>query len=147
MRLVTGGMLAIVLGLGLLGGGCELFQPKKTGPLVADAHSPVADVPVPTGFTRTSESTSKQNPSNSIRFVNHKYKGSDGVLPVVSFYKEQLPKFKWAAPEIQEMGKEVTLTTTNDRKEVCTVTVTASAWGGSVIHITINPAGQVGGGN
>src|SRR6185436_16684900 len=89
---------------------CELFNKNTNAPLVADTHSPVTDAPVPAGFTMRKESTSKVVPGNSLRFVDHSYSGEDAVLPVVNFYKEQMPEKGWTLlDQTQPSGREVVL--------------------------------------
>src|SRR4051794_20200154 len=40
--------------------GCEMFNGSSVGPLVPDARSPVADVPMPAGFSMGDDSSSQQ---------------------------------------------------------------------------------------
>jgi hypothetical protein len=111
---------------------------KHTGPLIADARSPISDVPVPAGFSMADNSTSRVVPANSLRVVDHYYKGSDDILSVVEFYRTQLPKHDWVVSEqSQTPGKEVTLHVTK-RTEQCYVTVTKKTFD-TQIRIRIDP--------
>jgi hypothetical protein len=111
--------LCVVLALG----GCGLFNAKSSGPLIADARSPIVDVPVPAGFAMSDESTSKVIPGGGLRVVNHRYVGYEDVLPVVEFYKQTMPTKGWVlADQNQQPGQEVILHYTK-KSEECNVTV------------------------
>lgn len=118
-------------------GGCGLFN-NSTGPLIVDAKSPISDVPVPAGFTMGDESSSKVISGSSLRLVDHRYKGGDDLLPVVTFYKEQMPGKEWVfVDQNQPNGREITLHYTK-RNEDCHVTVTKRLLD-TVIRIKIDP--------
>src|SRR5437016_14474832 len=118
-------------------GGCGLFN-SNTGPLIADTRSPISDVPVPAGFTMTDDSSSKVITGSSLRVVDHGYKGSDDLLPVVTFYKEQMPKKDWTfVDQTQVSGKELTLHFTK-RSEDCHITVRERMLG-TLIRVKIDP--------
>jgi hypothetical protein len=123
MRVFPMMMLCAALALG----GCDAFESHPSGPLVADVRSPITDVPVPAGFTMAPESNSTV--SGGQRTVNHKYTGSDQVLPVASFYKDEMPKRGWKLEGTEQpSGKEVVLHFSKEKAakpEGCTVTVTA----------------------
>jgi hypothetical protein len=107
--------------------------------LIPSITSPIADVPVPAGFSMTSNSTSQVIPSSGLRFVDHQYKGDDDVLPVVRFYRDQLPQRGWTLVDQSQLHKEITLHFTKNN-ENCAVTV----WPGTLdthIRIKIDPAG------
>lgn len=122
---------------GLFGGGRD-----KDAPLIAAANSPIADVPVPAGFTMTSDSTSKVVPGNQIRFVDHRYKGSDDVLPVVKFYREQMPEKGWKwEDQNQSRGTEMALHFTKNSED-CQITITPGTLGRTYIRVKIDPVGR-----
>jgi len=125
--------------------GCNLFGPPKdkNAPLIPAANAPIADVPLPAGFTMvTSDSTSKVIPGNKIRFVDHHYKGEDDVLPVVKFYREQMPERGWnLVDQNQAKGNEVSLHYTKNSED-CYVTINPSGFGFTYIRIRIDPMGR-----
>src|SRR4051794_24757129 len=97
MRLLR---VAPVLLVAMLGG-CGLFNDSRDGAaLIVDAKSPISDVPVPAGFSMEDESSSKVITGSSLRIVDHRYKGGDDLMPVVAFYKTQLPLKEWAFVEM-----------------------------------------------
>src|ERR1051325_4894181 len=106
MRLLKISPLLAVLALG----GCGLFGQKNDAPLIPDARSPISDVPIPAGFTMMDDSSSKVITGSSLRVVDHGYKGSDDLLPVVTFYKNVMPGKDWTfVDQTQVSGKEITL--------------------------------------
>jgi hypothetical protein len=113
----------------------------KSGPLISAPNSPIADVPVPAGFTMTSDSTSRVVPGSALRYVDHRYKGSDDVLPVVKFYRDHLPERGWNwVDQNQSKGNEVTLHYAKG-KEDCVITVSPRGfptWG-TLIRVKIDP--------
>ena len=129
-------MILALSGAGGLGG-CGLFN-SNTGPLIVDTRSPISDVPVPAGFAMTDDSSSKVITSSSLRVVDHGYKGSDDLLPVVTFYKEQIPKKDWNfIDQTQVSGKEITLHFTK-RSEDCHITVRERVLD-TMIRVKIDP--------
>src|SRR5689334_19384523 len=76
----------------------------SNGPLVRDVFSPITDVPVPVGFSVAGDS--RADVGGGQRVVDQRYTGSDHVLPVVSFYKEQMPKFDWKLENIEEVSSK-----------------------------------------
>jgi hypothetical protein len=133
-------LAALAVSLALAG--CNLSSHSNPdAPLIADSHSPIADVPIPAGFTMTSESTSKVVNADQIRFVDHHYKGSDDPLPVVKFYKEQMPTQGWTwIDQTQPPGKEVTLHFTK-KTEDCFITVSKGTLD-THIRVKIDPASR-----
>jgi hypothetical protein len=122
---------------------CSLFQQRdKNAPLIAAPNSPIADVPVPAGFVMTADSTSKVVPGNALRFVDHRYKGDDDVLPVVRFYRDHMQEKGWTwVDQNQSRGSEMTLHY-NKKGEDCTVTITPGSLGRTYIRVKIDPAGR-----
>ncbi len=111
---------------------------KNPGPLIPDAKSPVSDLPVPAGFSMADNSTSKVVPGSSLRIVDHRYQGGDELLPVITFYKAELPKHDWTlVDQTQTSAKEITLRFTKKSEEAF-VTVTQKTFN-TEIHIRINP--------
>jgi hypothetical protein len=108
--------------------------------LIPSLASPVADVPIPAGFVMTGASTSQVVPSSGLRFVDHQYKGGDDVLPVVRFYREQLPAKGWNLIDQNQLHHEVTLRFTKNNEDAI-ITV----WPGTLdthIRVRIDPAGR-----
>jgi hypothetical protein len=62
--------------------------------LIAVAKPPVADLPVPMGFT-LDEGNSRSNDSGVARFVDHLYTGSASKFAVSRFYKKAMVARKW----------------------------------------------------
>jgi hypothetical protein len=114
---------------------------NKNAPLVAATNAPIADVPVPAGFTMTPDSTSKVVPGNNLRFVDHRYKGSDDAMPVAKFYRDQLPQQGWTwVDQNQARGGEISLHFTK-KNEDCFITVTPGTWD-TYVRIRIDPVGR-----
>ena len=119
-------------------GGCGLFGGGGNKPLIADSRSPILDAPVPAGFTMSDDSTSKVIPGSGLRLVNHRYTGIDDLMPVVNFYKDQMPQKEWVfLDQNQPMGKEIVVHFTKKGEE-CYVTVTKRLFDTS-IGIRIDP--------
>lgn len=109
-------------------------------PLIVSASSPVADVPIPAGFYMTSESRSSLTPGTNLRFVDHFYKGTDGFMPVVNFYRQQLPEKGWTINTQQQSGDNVVLTCTKASE-----TLVLTIWEGTRhthVHANIVPSAR-----
>jgi hypothetical protein len=109
--------------------------------LIPSITSPIADVPIPAGFVMAGgKSTSQVVPSSGLRFVDHEYKGGDDVLPVVRFYRDQLPTRGWTLIDQNQLHHEVTLRFTKNNEDAI-ITV----WPGTFdthIRVRIDPAGR-----
>ena len=114
----------------------------KEAPLIAAPSSPIADVPIPAGFVMMKEiSTSKLVPG-STRFVDHQYSGSDDFLPVVKFYKDQMPGQNWTLAEQNQGNSSVTLHFTKGSED-CVVSVTdGSTFKPTRIRVRIDPTAR-----
>jgi hypothetical protein len=109
--------------------------------LVAAADSPVADAPVPAGFWMTSESRSSVTPGTQLRFVDHYYKGSEALLPVVAFYREQMPKNGWTLlNQQQQMGGDWLLTFTKGSEDLM-ISLSEGTFH-LTIHMRLEPAAR-----
>ena len=75
---------------------CLPLACQSTGPMVAQAASPIPDVPMPVGF-KMKESNSRSWTSGSLRFVDHLYKGSGGRVQTVEFFEKQMPISGWTS--------------------------------------------------
>jgi len=62
--------------------------------LVAKAHPPILDVPVPMGF-ELDEGRSRNFAAAGARYVDHLYKGGEDRFAVARFYKRQMPISRW----------------------------------------------------
>ena len=130
----------LVAGLGVAAG-CKGDSTGGQAPLIVAASSPIADVPVPAGFMLDAgKSWSNWNPNLKLRSVNHEYKGKDGMLAVVRFYKEQLPAFKWSDPVLDQQGKKVTLKSGKTNEDLV-ITVSEGILD-THINIKLDPAGN-----
>jgi len=113
-------ILSLTLAAGLM---AACSNTPKDMPLIAALNSPIADVPVPAGFTMIkAESTSKVAPASSLRFVDHQYSGSDDFLPVVRFYRDQLPTKGWTWIDQSQGSGQVMLHFTKNSED-CYITV------------------------
>ncbi len=141
MRIIPTLRLALVVGATVVAlAGCGN---KNTGQnLITAPNSPIADVPIPAGFDiDLGRSNSTVVPATQFRSVYHEYKGKDDLLPVVRFYRDQMPQKGWNAVDQQQVKDSVTLRFTKG-KEDCSVTV----WEGTLhthIQVRIGPAGAV----
>jgi hypothetical protein len=135
-------LFILALSLTLLLPGCGLFATHSSGPLIVDARSPITDVPVPAGFTLADDSRSTV--LNGQRLVDHRYTGTDQLLPVTSFYRDEMPKRGWKATGTELVsGKESILRFAKEstsKPENCTITVTTRDWTfDTAIKIKIEP--------
>jgi hypothetical protein len=136
MRLTHFFPLAVVLALG----GCGTTD-SASAPLIADVRSPIADVPVPAGFSMASTSTSKMVAESGLRTVNHFYTGHDNFLAVANFYRDKMPQKGWVwTGQTQPTGKQV-IEHFSKKAEICTVTVDSRLFD-TMIHIEIGPPPQ-----
>ena len=122
--------------------GCSQSGSSLSSELIPSASSPVADAPVPAGFSlMKSQSTSRVILTSNRRSVDHQYSGSDDYLPVVRFYQDQMPKNGWTMVDQNQSQRDTTLHFTKANED-CFVTVIP---GGLVTHthirIRIDPKG------
>jgi hypothetical protein len=126
--------------------GCSLFGGggHDSGlPLIAAPNPPIADVPVPAGFSLVKEkSTSKVTAPANLRIVDHLYSGNEDYLPVIRFYRDQLPPLGWQLVDQTQNGPETTLHFTKGNED-CRVTVSAPTLTlNAHIRIKIDPIAQ-----
>jgi len=124
---------------------CSLFNGgsahDSNTPLITAPNSPIADVPVPAGFSLIKNaSTSKVIPSSNVRFVDHQYSGSDDYLPVVRFYRDQLPALGWTLVDQTQSRTEIQLHFTKSNED-CYITVKSGTLH-THIRIRIDPIGR-----
>ena len=98
---------ACVLGVMLLASsGCAEMWPvrssdgqwldKPTGQgLVADAKSPIPDVPMPHGFVALPAESSSRVSRDGLRTVVHMYQGRGTLADAVQFYRQQIKRGGW----------------------------------------------------
>ncbi|MGN6368303.1 MAG: hypothetical protein ACTHN5_08600 [Phycisphaerae bacterium] len=104
------------------------------------ANAPIADVPIPAGFSMTGDSTSKVEASG-IRFVDHKYEGGEDVLPVVRFYKDEMPQKGWIfVDQNQLVHNEISLHYTKNNED-CVITVSPGSMR-THVRVQIDPTGR-----
>jgi hypothetical protein len=138
MRLAFMAGVAVVVAMAAMPG-CSHHSNEQVN-LVAAVSSPIADVPIPVGFSMTEDSTSKVEASG-LRFVDHKYAGSEDVLPVVRFYKDQMPGKGWTfVDQNQLVHNEISLHYTKNSED-CVVTVTPGSMH-THVRVQIDPAGR-----
>lgn len=97
---------------------CQTGSGNANTPLIASSSSPIADVPIPAGFAMRGGSQSYVTPNGQLRFVNHHYKGSEDMLPVVRFYRDQLPNNGWNLVSQQQAGDAVVLNFTKGSEDL-----------------------------
>ena len=133
---IAGFCLCIVLSFGICGcvslsrGSASMEKP----PLEVAAMLKFANIPVPAGFNfLTNDSFAFQN--DAFRVALLKYTGKGNIEEVVSFYKEQMPLYRWNSVDIVEYGQK----TLNFQRpdEACTITIDSK---GSKSTITISLA-------
>ena len=73
-------------------GAPRLVQPVSE--MVAQAGSPIPDVPIPMGF-KLDASKSQSDSAAGVRFMDHVYTGRAEVNDVERFFKRQLPVNRW----------------------------------------------------
>jgi hypothetical protein len=139
-RLVAMALIAstfLIAGCGLFGG--DRNTANET--LIAAPVSPISDVPIPAGFSLIKkESTSKEVQSTRVRFVDHRYSGGDDYLPVVQFYRDQMPQRGWTLVDQSQLRHETTLRFSKDNED-CVITVFARTLT-THIRVRIDPAGR-----
>ena len=108
--------------------------------LIPSATSPIADVPVPAGFVMTTDSTSQVIPGSGLRFVDHRYKGDDDVLPVVRFFREQMPRQGWTLIDQNQIHAEITLHFSKNNEDAL-ITVYPGTFD-THIRVRIDPSGR-----
>ena len=96
---------------------------SKDAPLLAATNFPIADIPIPVGFTMTKKSTSKIIPVSSTRFVDHQYTGPNDFLAVVKFYRNQMPTQSWTLIEQTQGNASIVLHFTKGSED-CIICVT-----------------------
>lgn len=107
--------------------GCGWFGGASPGAeLGALANPPVADLPVPAGFT-LDEEHSRSNDSGVARFVDHQYFGPASTFAVARFYKQAMVARKWRfVSETFSLGDQ---NLRFDRPgEKCSVFITSGSW-------------------
>jgi len=120
---------------------CDSSSPETPGPLMAGANSPIADVPVPIGF-KLQEGKSYAQVTGPLRFVKYYYVGRESTLPVVKFFKDNMPLNKWDFVSQDGPANEMTLKFTKSNED-CVIVIQ----GGSMhtkVWINIDPTGRNG---
>jgi hypothetical protein len=142
MRFAPIASCIVCVALAGLSGCNSLTTRDRNRDLDPSPNSPIADVPIPIGYTMSSDSTSKVVPGNQIRFVDHHYKGDADLLPLVKFYRDHMPEFKWnLVDQNQTAGSEVTMHYTKNSED-CYVSLTPGRFGYTYIRVRIDPIGR-----
>jgi hypothetical protein len=129
---------AAVPGCSILGGGSAQDSGAN---LITAPNPPIADVPVPAGFSLVQKkSNSKVIPSSNVRFVDHLYSGREDFLPVVRFYRDQLPANGWQWVDQTQTGSEMSLHFTKNNED-CRITIRSGTLN-THIRIRIDPMGR-----
>lgn len=154
-RFVLTGVVAVAMAVALSGcNGNELRIDNSSGAptqmsteerLVAKANSPVADVPIPVGFS-ISESGSDAQVTGQVRYVSHYYKGRKGKDRVASFYCEQMvTNNKWKLDGVRK-NRGIWRLHFAKGPERCDITISENIWGTTTIYSEIYPVLSAGSG-
>ncbi|MCL2640710.1 MAG: hypothetical protein FWD53_07690 [Phycisphaerales bacterium] len=112
---------------------------SKDAPLLAAASPPIADIPVPIGFTMMKKSISKIIPASSTRFVDHQYSGPSDFLAVVKFYRSQMPTQNWTLIEQTQGNASIVLHFTKGSEDCILCVTDSSAFTPTRIRVRIDP--------
>jgi hypothetical protein len=124
----------VVVAVALVAAGCNNQQqtvdvssgaPRMAEPvqdLPAQAGSPIADIPMPVGFSLDQEH-SRNAAAAGFRWIDHAYQGEGDKRTVHAFFKRQMPISRWVLMRDTYMQGEIQLTFENSR-ESCLVTIT-----------------------
>ena len=98
------GLVLLAVSIALCGG-CTNNNIDASGELAPQAKPPIADVPMPMGFT-FEEARSRHNVSpGGIKFIDHVYTGPAEKFAVARFFRKQMPLSGWQArPEVLAQG-------------------------------------------
>ena len=116
--------LAMAVGAALaLAGGCARVQDngKNAAPaLSAVARPPIADLPVPKGFSL--DPRSRTIAQVGIRLAEHHYRGYAGKFELSRFYKRHMPISRWKLVTEALADNKITLEFEKER-ERCWITI------------------------
>ncbi len=112
--LVAVGLL-VVFGCGGSGNNDNSNRSAGAGELVGQSRPPVADLPVPSGFSLDQEQ-SRGFTTGGARWVDHVYKGSDDKFAVARFYKRNMPINNWNLMTDMFVQGEIVLTFEKQRE-------------------------------
>jgi len=113
--------------------GCANAQKKVIPPVLVAVASRYKDIPAPKTFTSVPQTTySFESSSFGLRFGTVKYEGNATLDQAINFYKEEMPKHKWALSSTMEYGN-VLLNFTREN-EICMVNLASE---GDLVTITI----------
>ena len=113
--------------------------PAKSMDLMAKPSTDMADIPLPTGFTRDVDRSHSFSNESGLRYVDHRYKGSAEPTAVVRFYVRQMPISGWKEPNKLLVQGRTTMDYVKGR-EKCRISIYGGTWN-TVIEITIFPSG------
>ncbi len=119
---------------------CNGVSNRENPDLIPAVASPIADVPIPAGFRMTGDSTSKVEASG-LRFVDHKYDGTDDLLPLVKFYKDQMPTKGWSFVDQNQLLHNEIVLHFSKNSEDCMITINPGSFH-SHVRVQIDPAGR-----
>jgi len=134
------GIRAAVLAAGItvLGGGCRDIERVESFSvpnfLVVRPERPLADVPVPVGFTYKESGSYIFN--GNFRVAKLQYRGTPHIERCVDFFKEQMPLSRWML--IREAGVDERVVTFRNESEEMLIRLDRSA-GITALEIEIKP--------
>jgi hypothetical protein len=133
------GCVTAVLALGL--GGCGLFGQSGAYELVASAHPPITDIPVPVGF-EIDDGHSRNFPAGSARFIDHVYNGDAEKWALNDFYKKMLPLKGWTQPTQMFRQGEIIMDCQKDGENCHLVIRGGSLFSSSQVKVQVWPSGR-----
>ena len=116
--------------------------PGAVPELVGLARPPIADLPVPLGFSLR-ESKSRNFTAAGARYIDHVYNGSADKFAVARFYKRQMPISRWTMVTDMFVQGDIMLDFEKDT-ERCRVTITdGGLFNSTVIKVALWTSGRI----
>ena len=109
--------------------------------LVAMSRPPIADMPVPIGFS-LDEGKSRNFSAAGARYVDHVYKGRADKFAVGRFFKRQMPINRWTLVTDMFVQGDIMLDFEKDT-ERCRATVTDGSFGSTIIKVAMWTSGRI----
>ncbi len=117
---------------------------RSAGPapeLVAAGRPPIADLPVPLGFS-LNEGKSRNFSAAGARYVDHVLTGSADKFAVGRFYKRQMPINRWTLVTDMFVQGNIMLDFEKDT-ERCRITITDGSFGSTAIKMAVWTSGRI----
>lgn len=118
---------------------------EDTPELMAVAQPPIADVPMPAGFS-LSESGSRSFVAGGARYIDHVYKGWSDKYAVWRFYKKQMAANQWTLVRDVFLQGDIVLEF-DKGSERCLITISKPTFiNQTTIKVVLSLVGQMPGG-